>query len=69
MNNPSPAGRSAHGKYGPKNAFDVDQIPLPFACAVPRTLEYCGTKRVWAKAAGSGLDKRRCTLAAAVDSG
>jgi hypothetical protein len=50
------------GKYGLCNTFNVDQVPLPFASSDPRTLEFVGTKRVWIKQLGSGLDKRQATL-------
>jgi hypothetical protein len=50
------------GKFGEHNTFNVDQVPLPFASSDPRTLEFVGTKRVWIKQPGSGLDKRQATL-------
>jgi hypothetical protein len=50
------------GQFGPQRTYDVDQVPLPFASTNTRTLEYAGTKRVWIKGAGSGLEKRQCTL-------
>jgi hypothetical protein len=61
MQNPK-GGDSKYGKYGVYNTFNVDQVPLPFASADPRTLEFVGTKRVWIKQPGSGLDKRQATL-------
>jgi hypothetical protein len=51
-----------YGKFGLFNTFNVDQVPLPFASADPRTVEFIGTKRVWIKQPGSGLDKRQATL-------
>jgi hypothetical protein len=64
LNHPTtdPATDTKFGKFGLNNTFNVDQVPLPFASADPRTLEFIGTKRVWVKQPGSGLDKRQCTL-------
>jgi hypothetical protein len=58
----NPRGNDPWGRFSPRNTYDVDQVPLPFASCYPRTLEYRGKRRVWIKAAGSGLDKRQCTL-------
>jgi hypothetical protein len=51
-----------YGAFGLHNSFNVDQVPLPFASADPRTIEFMGTERVWIKQPGSGLDKRQATL-------
>lgn len=53
---------SIWGIFGPKNTFNVDQVPLPFASSSKRTIEFLGTQRVWIKQPGSGLDKRQATL-------
>jgi hypothetical protein len=53
---------SVYGKYGLLRTFSLDQVPLPFASDDPITLEYIGTRRVWIKQLGSGLEKRQCTL-------
>lgn len=50
------------GKWGPRVIYNVDQVPLPFASDSPTTLETKGTKNVWLRQIGSGLDKRQCTL-------
>ena len=52
----------AWGKFNCSNTFNVDQVPLPFASADPRTLEFIAVKRVWIKQPGAGLEKRQCTL-------
>jgi hypothetical protein len=56
------ASDSKFGAFGPSHTFNVDQVPLPFASADPRTLEFIGCQRVWIKQPGSGLDKRQATL-------
>ena len=62
MANPSPDDK-VYGKYGLRNTFSVpDQVPLPFASCDKRTIEFIGCKRVLIKQAGSGLDKRQCSL-------
>ena len=53
---------SVFGKFGELTTFNVNQVPMPFASSDPRTLEFLGTRRVWVKAPGSGLDKRQGTL-------
>ena len=50
------------GKWGPRVIYNVDQVPLPFASDSPVTLDFEGTKNVWVRQIGSGLDKRQCTL-------
>ena len=52
----------AWGNFNCSNTFNVDQVPLPFASADPRTLEFIAVKRVWIKQPGAGLEKRQCTL-------
>ena len=51
----------AYGLFGLYNSFNADHVPLPFASADPRTIEFIGTERVWIKQPGSGLDKRQAT--------
>ena len=53
---------SKWGKRKPRLIYNVDQVPLPFASDSPITLEFEGTKNVWVRQLGSGLDKRQCTL-------
>lgn len=57
---------SVFGKFGELTTFNVNQVPMPFASSDPRTLEFLGTRRVWVKAPGSGLDKRQGTLQLAI---
>jgi hypothetical protein len=50
------------GGYGPCATYNVDQVPLPFACDDGKTVDFVGAHKVWVKSLGSGLDKRQCTL-------
>ncbi|MEO0683927.1 MAG: hypothetical protein AAFY76_02490 [Cyanobacteria bacterium J06649_11] len=55
------------GRFVPKQRFNVDQSPLPFAVETKRTYEIIEKKqsknhKVWISQPGSGLDKRQCTL-------
>ena len=50
------------GLYPPNRTFNVDQVPLPFVVDNEITMDFTGTKRVWVKQMGSGLDKRQATL-------
>ncbi len=56
----------AVGRYSLGDIHNVDQSPLPFAFLSGKTYESKGQKDVWVRGAGSGLDKRQCTLQAAV---
>ena len=56
------AGDGKYGKYGLYNTFNVDQVPLPFASDNKMTIDYIGSRRVWIRSPGSGLEKRQCTL-------
>jgi len=51
-----------YGMYDHYRTLNVDQIPLPFASADVRTIDFVGVGRVWIRSAGSGLEKRQCTL-------
>jgi hypothetical protein len=40
----------------------MDQTPVPFDFLGSGTYEVRGSKTVWVKGTGSGLDKRQCTV-------
>ena len=56
------------GRYKPKQRFNVDQVPLPFAIDRKTTYEEPVSKeqrkdhKVWVAQPGSGLEKRQCSL-------
>jgi hypothetical protein len=50
------------GQFCPHTTFNVDQVPMPFANDDEITMDFVGTRRVWIKQLGSGLEKRQCTL-------
>ena len=50
------------GRWLPKRRYNVDQVPLPFVVDQSSTFEERGSKSVWVRQVGSGLDKRQCTL-------
>jgi len=35
INNPGDDEASPHGKFGPRNSYNLDSVPMPFASAVP----------------------------------
>ena len=59
---------SKWGYFSPKQRFNVDQSPLPFAVNMSRTYHMFDEgadkhkEKVWISQPGSGLDKRQCTL-------
>ena len=58
-----PQADAKYGRFGPRNMFHVDQVPLPFASACRTTLNPRGA--VSCRIAGvntSGLEKRQATL-------
>jgi len=58
------SGDQIDEKYGRFHAFDVfhmDEVPIPFVFDADSTYEIKGTKRVWIKQPGTGLDKRQAT--------
>ena len=50
------------GRWLPKKRYNVDQVLLPFVVDQSSTFEEKGSKSVWVRQVGSGLDKRQCTL-------
>jgi len=51
-----------HGKWMPKNRYNVDQVPLPFVNEQDKTYDTLGAKQVWVSQPSPGLDKRQATL-------
>ena len=52
------------GRFKPHQRFNVDQVPLPFVLDKTTTYEMPlgRNEKVWIASAGSGLEKRQCTL-------
>jgi hypothetical protein len=52
-----------YGAFAASNRYHMDQIPMPFVFSHKRTLHFKGATEVAIRhPAGSGLDKRQCTL-------
>lgn len=66
--NPAPPGpnnadESIFGRFGPRNTFNGDQVPLAFIEGAHRgTVEFKGAERVEVAQVGNGLDKRQASL-------
>ncbi len=56
----------AVGRYALRDIHNLDQSPLPFAILSGKTYADKGQEDVWVRGAGSGLDKRQCSLQAAI---
>ena len=54
------------GRYALSDIHNLDQSPLPFAFLEGKTYTHKGQKDVWVRGPSSGLEKRQCTLQAAV---
>jgi hypothetical protein len=63
LSRPGTERSEKYGRFGPKNMFHVDQVPLPFASPCSKTLNPKGAKscRIAAPKT-SGLEKRQATL-------
>lgn len=58
-------GKQSEGEIGQFKLSDIcniDQSPLPFAFLAGKTYANKGDETIWVRGAGSGLEKRQCTL-------